>query len=372
MIHKIKLSSLAVVVIAIVAITLVGFWIWKPISECANQFCVGMVLPLSGPVAEYGTAIRNGVTIAQNKFPHRFSRIKFLYEDSQYIPARAVSAFKRLKELNQADLIYTFGGSVSEVVAPIGQQLKVATLISSIDPAAKIGKEYVLRFSNPSEDFGSVLVKELRLKGARDIAIVLTENHYLNSLLSGLSQSLQAQERLQVLATYQPADQDFKTVVAKLRHRKPDILGIFLLPGQVASFYRELNLQNVEINTFGSDVFESSTEISAAGENMRGAFFANHDVETWFREQYKDTFGNDHQIGYAGQAYDLANFLGQLFSSQKIKLSAKQILHTLRTSEPQQGVTGQFSFIKIADGDEYFSFPIRLRKITASGIVSLN
>jgi len=339
------------------------------VPSCDRQFCVGMVLPLSGPVSEYGTAIRNGVSMAQDARPERFKTIRFLYEDSEYKPAKSVSSFKKLVELDRAQLVYTFGGSVSEVVAPIGQQLKVATLISSIDPLAKIGKSYVIRFDNPTSDFGTVLAKELSRASATRVGIVLTENHYLNTLVRGLKESLKSSQSLEVIATFKPDDLDFKSVVTKLRRDTPDALGIFLLPGQVAQFYTELEKQNVNVPSFGSDVFDSTSEIKAAHGAMNGAFLAHHVVTDSFRASYVEKFGNDFQMACAGQGYDLANLLGTLFEDLRRPSTSEEILSRLRGSAVMQGVSGQFEFVRTNHGDEFFQFPVKLKRIQGDQLV---
>ncbi len=338
-------------------------------ASCRDQFCVGMVLPLTGPVGEYGTAIRNGISMAEEEFPERFKGIRFIYEDSEYKPAKSVSSFKKVVEVDHASLVYTFGGSVSEVVAPIGQQLKVATLISSIDPTAKLGKSYVLRFDNPTVDFGKILAAELRRRSARRIGIVLTENHYLNALVRGLRESLDSSQAIEVLDTFTPDDLDFKSTVTTLRNNTPDALGIFLLPGQVAQFYKELQIQRVKLPTFGSDVFDSVSEIKAAQGGMDGAFLAHHVVSDSFRDSYVRKFGNDYQMACAGQGYDLANLLATLFGNQGNTFTSEQILSRLRTSGVTQGVTGQFEFVRSTDGDEYFKFPVKLKLIKGDEIL---
>jgi hypothetical protein len=77
-----------------------------------------------------------------------------------------------------------------------------------------------------------------------------------------------------------------------LRRDSPDALGIFLLPGQVAQFYTELQKQNVNVPSFGSDVFDSVSEIKAAHGAMNGAVLAHHVVTDSFRTSYVEKFGN--------------------------------------------------------------------------------
>jgi ABC-type branched-subunit amino acid transport system substrate-binding protein len=151
-----------------------------------------------------------------------------------------------------------------------------------------------------------------------------------------------------------------------------DAVGIFLLPGQVGQFYRELQVQHLSLPTFGSDVFDSLTEVKAAQGGMEGAFLAHHVVSDSFRTSYIKRFGNDYQIAAAGQGYDLANLLGALFGNEDKSLNSKQILARLRTSGIREGVTGQFRFIATKEKDEFFSFPVKLKRIENNKIVTVD
>jgi len=339
-------------------------------ESCAARFCVGMNLPLSGPVGEYGSAIRNGVAMAQDESPEHFKGIKFVYEDSQYKPAKSVSAFKKLAHVDRVSLVYTFGGSVSEVVAPIGQQLKIPTLISSIDPQAKVGRSFVLRFDNPKGDFGAGLLSQLRRISARRIGLVVTENHYLNALVDGLRSSLGATESLEIQRTFQADDLDFKSTIAALRRDPPDALGVFLLPGQVSAFFREMRIQQFKLPVFGSDVFDSLSEIRAAQGAMDGAFLAHHITSPSFRSTYVQRYGNDFQIAYASQGYDLANLVASLFANHQGRIpAAEEVLSRLRASGRRRGMSGDFEFTSSPDGDEFFRFPIVVKRIRGDEVV---
>ena len=59
----------------------------KPASE---EFNFGIIVPLTGDLAQYGTAIKNGFELAKTESPKKLEKIRFIYEDSRYDGKAAV------------------------------------------------------------------------------------------------------------------------------------------------------------------------------------------------------------------------------------------------------------------------------------------
>src|SRR5512141_3177904 len=67
---------------------------------------VGFVVPLSGPLAAFGAAIRNGVALALEDDPRASAAIEPLYEDSMYDSTQAVAAFQKLNSMEHVRMSY--------------------------------------------------------------------------------------------------------------------------------------------------------------------------------------------------------------------------------------------------------------------------
>ena len=91
--------------------------------------------------------------------------------------------------------------------------------------------------------------------------MVLTENSYLSGILAGLEKALPKSASVSVIGEYQPGGSDFQSAVTKLKASEFDAVGVFLMSGQIAHFYRQYAEQGVSLPTFGTDFFESYTEV---------------------------------------------------------------------------------------------------------------
>src|SRR4051812_32826752 len=87
-----------------------------------KPFIVGVVAPMTGPLAEDGVATHNGIELAKKQHPEMFKSLSFIFEDSQYDAKQAVTAYIKLRTVDHADLIYVWGNPTSEAVAPLAEQ----------------------------------------------------------------------------------------------------------------------------------------------------------------------------------------------------------------------------------------------------------
>jgi len=243
--------------------------VFFPAQAWANSK-VGLILPFSGPVAEYGVAFRNGIELAGRDHPELFDGIEWIYEDSKYESALAVSAYRKLNSADKVNLTYVFGGPMSEALAPLAESERRPLLVSINEPKVAKGRKFVIRFSNPADDYGKLLVEWFRSRGIKRAAVVKVENQYINCMLDGLTRALPADLKVEVISAFQPGEMDFRSVVSRLKNNSSDAVGVYLLPGQISAFYKQAAQQSLKSSFFGADFLESISEISQSGEAIEG------------------------------------------------------------------------------------------------------
>ena len=330
----------------------------------------GVILPLSGVLAEYGIAAKNGIEMARAENPELFEGVRLLYEDSQWDAKSAVSSFNKLRETKGVALIFNWGNPTTEAIAPLSERYKFPVIAMTLDPRVVAHRHYLIRSTNPASDFSAVLAADLREKGFRYIGVVLAENTYVQGLLNGLRLQLDGQ-KIEEIATHTISESDFRSTVARIKTGNYDALGVFLISGQVSSFYRQLRSQGVTLPSFGTDFFESSTEIKQSEGGMEGATYTHLAVSPEFEAAYVARYGNDYQLAYAGNAHDMALLIATLFGKSKEPLSGEAVMSALRAAPEIRGVTGAFRYRSTSEGDAYFDFPIALKKIEGGKITVL-
>lgn len=329
---------------------------------------IGISAPLSGDLAEYGTAVRQGVELAIAEQPSEFSKINFIFEDNMYEATKAVSAFRKLQTIDRVDLIYNWGEPTLYAIAPLAEQAKMPIIAMSLDPIPAMNKKYIIRSINHAEQYVIKLLSYLRLNNLKKIAIVQTEDPFFNCLVKGLRKNLTKEENLEVVANFNPEEHDFKSSITLLKTKKFDVLGVYLQSGQVSVFYRQLATLGLKVPSFGTDFFESKTEIKDAQGQMEGAYYPNGLVPRDFANLYLQKYRNDNQIAYAYNAFTFVKLSRILFRNVDRQIDADEIIQLYSNPPNNLG----FKFQENNSGGKFYEFPLVINKIVKGTFVEVN
>lgn len=312
--------------------------------------------------------------LAQKDYSKEFALINVIFEDSQWDPKTAVSVFNALARVSNVQLVYSWGTPTNEAVAPVAETLKIPTLAMTGEAAASRGRRFVVRTVNVSQAFGSVLARHLIAhEKPKRIAVVLAENGYVRGLFEGLQERLKGTAiELELLATFEGDATDFRSVISKMKRKNFDMVGVLLITGQVRNFFRQMREQRVSLPTFGADFFGSATEIEASGEGIQGAIFPDLKVDPAFRKRYFNEFGNDIQIAFAANAYDVAALVAKNFAERAAgEISSEEVIARLNSAIPIKGAHSEFRYSESADAGAAFESPIIVRRVEGREIVDL-
>jgi branched-chain amino acid transport system substrate-binding protein len=358
-------SSIAALVLSLTSIVVIGIAGAQELLA-QEKFKVGAVLPLTGGAADYGIAIKNCIELARKDNPELFTNIEFIYEDAAYDPKTAVSAYRSLTDGQQVDLTVTWGVSFCKALAPIAEARKSPMVGLCLDPAIGSGRRYVLRFMNTTDEVMRVQAQYLFERGVRRIGLLLAEHPYLEELREALQRNLIAGQTIVLIDQLPNKEMDLRTNILKLMkgEKQFDSLGVFLFAGQIASFYKQAWDMGFDTQTFGTNFFESLSEVHASNGSMNGVVFASVDTKDDFLRRYKEIFHNESQLAFAAPAYELAMTLGELFNDRQGSLSGEDIVKKFASVGQRQGVAaGPYRYVNDVEAGQYFQFPIVVKKI---------
>lgn len=327
-------------------------------------FTVGFSIALSGPVAQYGTAIKNGSQLFLKEHPEVASKLRFIFEDDKYDPKTTISVFNRLHALDKIDLLFVFGIAPSEAISPIAERVKFPIVVNSINPHAALGKRYVFRFVNHSGQYTKPLADYFKNHKIKRIAAIKTSSSYCDDLLRTLSASVSSNRGVvDKIASYGFEDSDFKSSIARIRKGKYEAVYACLFPGQVSTFFRQKVALGLDVPVFGTDCFESKTEIADSAGAMEGVIYPFNVVSQDFISRYRAEFGNDNQIATAANGYDFAKLLATRLSQLRHAAPSSAILDAIVSTPPFSGAVGDITYEEDNHGGRFFSFPVKLKII---------
>lgn len=325
------------------------------------QINIGVSLPLTGDLQEYGHAVAHGIELARDKFPERFKRLRLSFEDNKYEASPAIAAFRKFR-FNKADLIYSWGEPPLSAVAPIAEQERFPLVAMSLDPSPARGKKYVVRSVNSPYEFVVPVLAYLRRHGMKRIGVIKADDPYDNAYVAALQASMEPGEVVSIISNVLPEETDFRAVAIRAQQAHVDVLGMFLYPSQVISLYRAMGTIRFNPPCFGTDVFESARVIEGVGLAMEGAVYSNMATPEWFTREYVAKFGNGDQLSYAFNGYAWAAISGELFSSVLHRPSAEEIVNLYTSVGGREGGVS-FRYRDTVDGGRYWEFPALLKVV---------
>ena len=330
-----------------------------------NKLKIGMIVPLSGNLAAYGTATRNGFDLAVSEAaPHAYDQMEIIYEDSRYDGTTTVSAFKNLVETKRVDLLYVWGDAPSEVIAPLAQRASVPVFAVSTDPQINDGRPWVVSYQASMADYGARLASYLNSQGYSSGAIIKTSLAYYLSMAEATERNLARSVKLGLNEEVSPTDHDFRSLVTRMRNSKPTTIGVFLMPGQISEFLKQAQQGGLSARVFGTEDLATRTEIDKVPALLEGAVFPGNHVSDKFLESYVSKYNDDSHIAHAAYSYEFAKYLPSLLRELESKTFSNEAIQAgLSSMEIVDGVLGHVERRKGPYGELTFAFPVVMRTI---------
>ena len=333
---------------------------------------IGVIIPLSGPQANYGKYIQNSLNMAIDEINSKSKKNKFelVFEDDEAAADKAVSAINKLINANNVQV--TFGpwaSSAALAVAPIAERNKHILMAEAISPKIKNAGDYIFRIQPDAKIYLNKLSGyiEMQRPELKRIGILYVNNDfgqdqavYFKTKMEGLGRTIVFNE------SFEPNATDFRTAILKLKEQKVD--AVFCpVYAELSNISIQLKEAGLNIQVFGSVPTENQSIIDAAKGSAEGVIYPYHfDINSEnaaFREfliNYEKRFGQKPE-GFASLAYDGIYILTDAINKGGTG-NTEQIKAALYNTQGHQGINGIISFDK--DGD--VTMPIVIKQVKDS------
>ena len=266
----------------------------------------GVILPLTGKVADWGRWAREGIELATEDF--KSSGVQFLFEDDQYTPAKTVSALRKLIDVDKISCLITLGSATSLAVQNIAEEAKLPMFAGAISPKIGQGMQYVFRYYLPVSRQAEALSAEVKRRAYKRLAIITAEHDATLPLSERL-----VQDKITEIVFDEKFSGDEHAVsplALRIRATKPDAVFLNLIPPLPSTFARRLRDLGYRGELFGSPTLDSVDEIRAAQGALDGAWFITVDNRRAkeFNARYERTHGSMPSM-VSLYAYDIAKII---------------------------------------------------------------
>lgn len=254
----------------------------------AETIKIGLIAPLTGPIATFGQSVEKGVRMAVDEINAKGGvlgmKIELFVEDNQAKAEESANIARKFIEQNK--VVAILGPVISSntlAAAPIAQQSKVPLLSpTATNPRVTQVGNYIFRACFVDDFQGTVMARFAKtgLGKRSNTAAILYEKtsdysiglaKYFKETFISLGGKIVAEE------SFSSGDQDFSAQLTKIKGKNPDVLYVpsyYDTAGLIIKQARELGI-NVPI--LGGDGFDSPQLAELAGkENLKNCYFSGH------------------------------------------------------------------------------------------------
>ena len=330
-------------------------------DTAAEAVTIGFIGGFTGPGKVFGQACQNGFELGRASAGA--PRLKVIYEDDQFLPAKTAAAFKKLVEVDRVAVVIVLGSSPANAVAPLAEQRKIALLAWASDDPVAAGRRYVVRTWVSGDSEGERMAREAVKRGYEQVGFIIATDDYARSVRAGFIKHFP--HRLLLEEEYAPDAYDFHPVLLKAKAAGVRQLALSLHPGQSAAVARQAQELGLSLSFFGDENLHRREEAESAKGALSGAWFVTGDVAEDFRMRYLAAFGHDDVISGAALHFELARLLSRLTPGA----TPEAVIEQLMAGRPQQGALAQYQFVRHG-GDQYLSLALGIKEITSTGFAA--
>jgi branched-chain amino acid transport system substrate-binding protein len=352
-----KRITLITVLVLVATIGIASFVWWQRHRTPSAEYRIGVVLSLTGRGATYGQRALKGMQLAADELnatePFRASPIKLAVEDSQSAAPQAVSAFRKVIDVDHVPIAIGFPLS-DEVLAcaPVANERKVVLLTTAAgsDKIRDAG-DYVFRNRESgtlsADAIASACVQRFGLKR---IGILYSTSANGVSYRDDFKRAAERTGGAIVAEIgYSEGKTDYHAEIEQLRVQKPQAVYLAGLDQEMGLILKQAKEVGFVPKFFASPGGISQKLIEIAGNAAEGLVSAsapfdlesNDPVVRKFASAYKARFGEDPDF-IAANSYDAVHLIASLFKNGAT--SSDQIRAGLYATKDFPGVGGQTTF----------------------------
>jgi branched-chain amino acid transport system substrate-binding protein len=279
-----------------VVVALVVAAAWSGVSAQGDPIKIGVIQPLSGPVAASGNYVRMGAEIARDWINQRGGvlgrQVQLLIEDNKSDPKEAATAAEKLIVKDKVPVIMgAWGSSMTLAAMPKLEEYGVPMIVetSSAATITKRGNPWIFRISPPSEMEALGLEKYLKDLGVKKADFLAVNTDWGRGAVGAFGDLLK-KSGAQVGATefMEQSATDMNAQITKVKAGDADTLFVTTAVEQITLVLRQAQEQRLTrkvVTTGGSS--SPSQLIKQAGPAAEGTYHILFFLP-WFPEAMPD------------------------------------------------------------------------------------
>ena len=322
-----------------------------------NEIRVGVVFPMTGPIATFGQESVNGIKLALQKTTSQQEtmgkKIRLIVEDNKGEPAETANAVRKLIDVDKVHILLGSVASSNTLAgAPIAQSAKVPMVTPASTNEAVTQKGEFISRTCFTDDFQGVVMAKFAYESLqkKKAAVVLdVASDYSRGLAKAFASKFKELGGTIVSGNYSytQGDKDFRSLLRRIKRTKPDVV---FVPGyytEVGVMLQQARQMGMNLPFLGGDGWDSPKLQELAGkEGISGNYISSHfsaedtaPLVSNFVKEYKNRFSGETPGSMAALGYDSVMVLIDALKRTE-DFSTTSINKAIVTTKNLAGVTG--------------------------------
>jgi len=333
----------------------------------AQTVKVGIVGPLSGAAAVYGTESLAGAQFALEQLKKDGTMgsisIEIISDDSAGNPSKAAQATARM--ISSDDVIAMIGGSTSAETQAMVEVTKPASVfqLSPLAQATNLtqqGNNWFARISQTADEFASnAAIWAIERRKAKSVYVLVRNDSYGQALAEAFVKTVEAKGiKVMGRVAYEPNARDFKPILATMKDANPDFVAIMGFYTDTGLIVKQMGELAIKVPTYANTSPAIPQFVEIAGPASNGAYgslyyFAGS-IDTpagkAFVSAWKAKYGRDPSQ-YEGMGYDNMLVLAEAIkrAAAKGKITRESVREAVFTIKDFPGGTGPITILPNGD-----------------------
>jgi branched-chain amino acid transport system substrate-binding protein len=280
-----------------------------------NEIVLGSIQDLSGPIAGYGKAIRNGLQMRADAINEAGGingrKIKLVVEDSGYDPKKAVLAAQKLVQKDKVfAVVGTVGTPINMAAMPVQFEKNVFNFLPITSAREMYEPMSPLKWSFAATYFDQVRAGSkwvVKTKGSKRVCVLYQDDDFGQEILRGTEAGLkEINMQLAERTSFKRGATDFSSQIQRLRNANCDLVVLGTIIRETIGAVGEARKIGWNVEFLGSSA-AYDTLIPKLGGKMMDGFYtmntvnypypddASKNIREW-AQGYKAKFNEDPTI----------------------------------------------------------------------------
>ena len=263
---------------------------------------------MTGPAAEIGNSILEGIKIAHELDSHDRFEIKLIIEDDKLDPKTSINITNKLISIDKVNAIIGLApSSIALAVAPIGNKNKTLMLSATASsPDLTNAGEYFFRIY-PSDYYDGKVLADFSFDNlnAKTASVLFLNNDFGVGLTNSFVINFQNNGGVIIKKEgFSPNSTNFRTQLLSIKQSKSDVLLIIAIDTQYENIIRQFREMDIHSKIIAPVTFDNVEMIERLGNAANGIFFtrpfydiqSNDSIFQLFRNEFSQLYNREPSL----------------------------------------------------------------------------